>query len=526
MIRCDATTDMASQSVILSSLGEHRWSVIVLGLVTTYIITRSIYRRFFHPLAGIPGPFLASTTKLYQTYYNCRFYLQIEQLHRQYGPIVRITPNEVHLSDPENYDRIYYMGSKYGKSPNFYNALCVPNSTFGTPSNDIHKIRRGALNPMFSRQKVLELEAIVQAKAAKVCRRMQEGVDAGRAVDLHHAFRSVSVDVISDFAFDSCYDFLNTPDLGATFFEMARGIGPALYVFQQFPSFQAIALKTPPWLAPYLSKPLGYVTGMQMECVRQVDDVKQRMRDGKDVGRQTIFTTLLNGDDKPLGYRIPTTWQLKDEAYSVLVAAADTTGNAMTVAAFNVLNDRAIYARLVAELEAAFPSQTEPLPFVRLERLPYLTAVIKEGLRLSFGVVGRLPRVVPSGGNTFNGFHIPEGYIVSMSSWLMHRNPEIFPDPMKFDPERWMAGTEQFHHLDHHMVPFGRGSRQCVGMPLAYSELYVTLGTLFRRFPRGLSVGASTEENMRDYEDFFSSYHPYSRRNEWFHAVMKQEQKA
>ena len=510
---------------VLATLSGHKWTLLALALLT-YSLALAIYRRFFHPLAKVPGPFLAATTKLYQSYYNRRFYLQIERLHQQYGPIVRITPNEVHLADPENYDRIYYMGSKYGKSANFYNALCVPQSTFGTPPNDIHKIRRGALNPMFSRQKVLELEAIVQSKAAKVCRRMQEGIDAGRAVDLHHAFRSVSVDVISDFAFDRCYDFLDQPDLGATFFEMARGIGPAMWVFQQFPSFQAVALATPPWMAPYLSTPLGYVTGMQMECVRQVEDVKQRMADGKDVGRQTIFTTLLNGENKPEGYRIPTTWQLKDEAYSVLVAAADTTGNAMTVAAFNVLNNPAIYAKLVAELEAKFPSQTEHLPFVELEKLPYLTAVIKEGLRLSFGVVGRLPRTVPPGGATLSGHYIPAGHIVSMSSWLMHRNPEIFPNPMTFDPERWMQGAEQFHHLEHHMVPFGRGSRQCVGMPLAYSELYVTLGSLFRRFPRGLGVGETTEENMTDYEDFFSSYHPYSRRNEWFHAVMAQEEKA
>jgi hypothetical protein len=65
-------------------------------------------------------------------------------------------------------------------------------------------------------------------------------------VDLHTAFRAVSVDVASEFAFGGCYDFLDKDDTGAYFFEMARGIGPALYVFQQFPSLQALALKTPP----------------------------------------------------------------------------------------------------------------------------------------------------------------------------------------------------------------------------------------------------------------------------------------
>ena len=145
---------------------------------------------------------------------------------------------------------------------------------------------------MFSRQKVLDLDSIVQDKADIVCQRMQAGIDNDEPVDLHHAFRAVSVDIISDFAFDKCYDFLDKDDIGATFFEMTRGIGPALWAFQQFPSFQSMALKTPPWMAPYLSKPLGYVTGMQMECVRQIEGVQDKMKQGKDLGRQTRISRM------------------------------------------------------------------------------------------------------------------------------------------------------------------------------------------------------------------------------------------
>ncbi len=356
---------------VLDPILDHRWIALV-ALLVLYTTSITIYRRFFHPLAKVPGPFLPAVTKLYQTYYNGRYYLQIEKLHQKYGPIVRITPDEIHLSDAKEYDKIYYVGTKYWKSPIFYSALNVPHSTFGTPTNEVHKIKRGALNPMFSRQKVLELEDIVQDKAEKVCARMQDGVDQDQPVDLHHAFRAVSVDVISDFAFDKCYNFLDRDDIGATFFEMARGLGPAMWVFQQFPTFQPIALKTPPWLAPYLSKPLGYVVGMQMECASQIEGVQDNIRDKKDLGRQTIFTTLLTEEDKPDGYQIPTTWQLKDEAFSVLVAAADTTGNAMTVATFNVLHNQSIYRKLVAELEKTFPNPSQRLSFVELERLPYL----------------------------------------------------------------------------------------------------------------------------------------------------------
>ena len=97
---------------------------------------------------------------------------------------------------------------------------------------------------------------------------MQKGVEEGVPGDLHHAFRAVSADVICDFAFNKSYDFLGKEDLGAYFFRTVHGIGPALWAFKQLPSFQAAALKMPPWLAPYLSEPLGHVTGMQQECVK------------------------------------------------------------------------------------------------------------------------------------------------------------------------------------------------------------------------------------------------------------------
>jgi cytochrome P450 len=365
---------------ITGFVSENIWTL-SLSILLVHITTTCIYRRCYHPLAKIPGPFLPAVTKLYQSYFNCRYYLEIERLHDQYGPVVRITPDEVHIAtNSDDYEKIYHVGSKYAKSPNFYNALCVPHSSVGTASNEVHKIKRGAMNPIFSRQRVLDVESIVQDKVAKVISRLENSISNTRVgdeagVDLHHAFRAVSVDVASEFSFGRCYDFLDKDDTGADFFEMARGIGPALYVFQQFPSLQRLALKIPPWLAPLLSRPLGYVTSMQAECIRQIESVKEKMSQGHDTGRPTIFTSLLSSEDKPEGFQVPTTLELKDEAYSVLVAAADTTGNAMTVAAFNAIYNTQIYEKLAKELENHFPDRMGQLPFVELERLPYLVSL-------------------------------------------------------------------------------------------------------------------------------------------------------
>ncbi|KAL1647796.1 hypothetical protein SLS58_002597 [Diplodia intermedia] len=416
---------------------------------------------------------------LYQSYYNGRYYMKIAELHEKYGPVVRITPNEIHLSDPDNYENIYYVGTRFWKSPVFYGALCVPHSTFGTPTNEVHKHKRAMINPMFSRRMVLQLENVVHDKAQKLIKRMEAGIAEMKPVDLHHAFRSVSVDVITDYAFDKCYNLLDTSDLGAHFFALVRGVGPAMWVFQQFPSLQRLALKTPAWLAPYISEPLGHVTKMQMKCMEQVEDVKARMASGKlNNARPTIFSELLDPENND-GWPIPTSWQLKDECYSFLAAAADTTGNAMSTACYHTLANRDIYARLKSELVIAFPDASQKLDFVALEKLPYLT-------------------------------------IVGMSSWLMHRNEDAFPDPMNFDPSRWL-NPEDARRLDRYMVSFGKGSRQCVGMPLAYCELYVTLGTFFRHFSNmELQVFETTRDDLQ-FEDFFSGY--YIAGKKWFKAI-------
>jgi len=179
------------------------------------------------------------------------------------GPVVRITPDEVHLSDPDNYEVINCVGTKYAKSSAFYDAFGIAYSTFSTGPNSIHRIRRGMLSPFFSRQMVIELESIVQSKAAKLVNLIKASVPNNQAVDLHHAFRAISVDVVTDYAFGQSYDLLDRRDLGLEFFAMVQGIGPTMWIFQQWPALQKFALALPPALAKAMSKPLKQVLNLQ-----------------------------------------------------------------------------------------------------------------------------------------------------------------------------------------------------------------------------------------------------------------------
>lgn len=300
--------------------------------------------------------------------------------------MVRITPHEVHLSDPSNCDKIYTVGSKYPKHDSYYYAIGVERATFTTTGPAEHRVKRAALNQFFSRRKVLLLEDIVQQKADKVLARMRSAFELTGQIDLHYPFRAVSVDVITDYAFDNSYGFLDQPGFGVEFFDLVRGFGPATLFFQAFPAFRRRALNVPLWLGRLVNEHLesmiahrevNFVFLFQMNNVliamqgarRQIVRVKEAVDKGEKSLR-TIFHQLLQPDAAE-DYIVPSVDELADEAYIVLGAAADTTGNALTIGAYNVVVNADIYQRLTAELKEAFPTQDD-MSFTALEKLPYL----------------------------------------------------------------------------------------------------------------------------------------------------------
>src|SRR5947207_4533843 len=97
---------------------------------------------------------------------------------------------------------------------------------------------------------------------------------------------------------------------------------------------------------------------------------------GEKPTRLTIFNQLLDPDVTE-GHVVPSVDDLKDEAFSIVTAAADTTGNAMTIAAYNVISNESIYRKLTAELKETFPDGTTRLKYLALEKLPYLVRSIE-----------------------------------------------------------------------------------------------------------------------------------------------------
>ena len=125
------------------------------------------------------------------------------------------------------------------------------------------------------------------------------------------------------------------------------------------------------------------------------------------------------------------------------------------------------------KVEEELMTAGNPSKWSKLEQLPYLSAVILETIRLSYGVATRLPRIAPDETLAYKGEFqgklvqhvIPPGTAISMSSVIMHANQDIFPEPDNFRPERWLNedGTRR-KELEGYLISFSKGTRQCLGI--------------------------------------------------------------
>ena len=154
---------------------------------------------------------------------------------------------------------------------------------------------------------------------------------------------------------------------------------------------------------------------------------------------------------------------LFENAQMLVGAGFETTGSTLSTAHYHALANPQVCRRLKTEL-ANIWSDPQAIPaWNALESLPYLNAVIQESLRLSVGVMSRLPRVNHQSSMRYGDWIIPPGTPISMSQRFIHFDPSIYPDPWRFDPERWMQG-EKSKQLEKYLVSFSRGSRGCLGM--------------------------------------------------------------
>jgi hypothetical protein len=157
------------------------------------------------------------------------------------------------------------------------------------------------------------------------------------------------------------------------------------------------------------------------------------------------------------------------------LAGSDTTASAIRATMLHLVTNPPVLSKLLAELAGA--SISDPIKDVEARNLPYLQAVIKEGLRIHPPVTGLMSKDVPMGGDTINGYFVPAGTKIGYCAYGLFWDTNLWGDDARvFRPERWLEGSpEEIRRKEANMdLVFGYGRWQCLGRSIALIELNKT----------------------------------------------------
>lgn len=217
------------------------------------------------------------------------------------------------------------------------------------------------------------------------------------------------------------------------------------------------------------------------------DSSKETLKEAKGkkptTAREDMFHFLFQAKDPETGKAAFTLDDLLGEADLLVLAGADTATTAISAAFFYITHNPQVYAKLKHELLTTFTSIDEIRSGPKLSSCKYLRACLDESMRMSPPVAADLPRKVLPGGMRLGGDMIPAGTSVGTDTYALHHNEQIFPDPFKFRPERWIADEKNnkttavdVARSESAFSPFSTGPRGCIAKNLAYLELMITVG--------------------------------------------------
>ena len=226
---------------------------------------------------------------------------------------------------------------------------------------------------------------------------------------------------------------------------------------------------------------------------------------GLDVDRKDFFYHLLNAKDSETGngFSMDELW---GESNLLIIAGSDTTSTALSGTFFYLAHNPTAMQNVCKEIRETFTDVEEIVTGPKLSGCSFLRACIDETMRMTPPVAGALPRQVLPGGMEIDGRHIPAGVDVGVPIYAIHHNPDCFPRPFDYLPERWLSdpAANPLHarlpDAQSAFNPFSIGPRGCIGKGLAYVELTVTIARVLFLYDLRLTPGSSLGAGSQDLE--------------------------
>jgi len=366
-------------------------------------------------------------------------------------------------------DMLVTSAHKFEKSPAIKAMKPVLGEGLLTSEGEFHLRQRRLAQPAFHRQRIAGYGAVM----AEYADQWHERWTPGQHIDLHTELMGLTLRVVGKTLFDY--------DLTVDSAQIARSLETLLEMFRLMMMPFARLLEGLP--IPAMRR-LRRARERVEDIVRRI--IRERRAEGRDHG--DLLSMLLAAQDPEGDGGSMTDTQLRDESITLILAGHETTSNALTWTFYLLAQNPEAEARLHAELDAMLGSK---LPTADdLAALPFTERVLAESMRLfpPAYAVGRWTLE----DHAFGPYLIPKHSVVLSSQWVMHRDPRFYPEPEKFDPDRWTpearAARPKFAYY-----PFGGGNRVCIGEGFAWMEGILILATLARKWKLRLAPGFRAE---------------------------------
>ncbi|KAL4971084.1 cytochrome P450 [Aspergillus stella-maris] len=471
---------MALLSGLVSTLELHNGiSLILLGIAVYALFFVMDYIR--DPLKSIPGPIAARYTRLWYFFKVKKgdFHLENIELHRKYGNVVRIAPNVYSIDDLEATKIVYGHGSKFLKS-DWYSTFTISDvadvNTFTLRDVKKHAAVRRLFANNYTMSSMIHYEAYVDMCIRTFENSLEKRSDEKQKMDMGNWLQYYAFDVIGNITFGKSFGFVEKgEDINGMMAEIDQanlygslgGIFPLLYAF----------------VMRFAAYPMQGIGDWVMDVIneRRKKVAKGEHTPTDDQGTEDFLDKNLKAHE--LNPTVFTATHLLFGTAGNLFAGSDTTSIVLSAIVFHLWANPSCLAKLREEINVALKERrvSDPITFAESQKLPYFQAVLKEGLRINPSVGLPLVRVVPPGGTTLCGKFFPAGTVVGVNSWVAHHNKSVFgADAGSFRPERWLEGVTP--EMERYFMPFGLGSRSCLGKNISLLEMGKLIPQLVRNF--------------------------------------------
>ncbi|KAJ5588333.1 cytochrome P450 pisatin demethylase [Penicillium hordei] len=398
------------------------------------------------------------------------------------GPIVRVAPNWYSVSDPTATKLIYGHGSKYQKSDwydawNFSSDLSLTN-LFSERSSKKHAEDRKKVASLYSMTSLVAYEPFVDDCIEIFKQRLDEFAMKGQMIDMGHWLQCYAFDVIGKITFGDRFGFLDAGNDVGNVIQFLDGSFTISSYFGLYVWLRPIFMK----LSEYLGMDQTYVTNFSFQHIQEAKaTIKNYRTDLPSHMTMKVVQAQAQNPEKLSDYDILAT------ASANVGAGSDTTAISLSSILYHLLQAPRCMERLREEIRSS--GTTGNPTFKETQTMPYLQAVMKEALRVHPATGFPMFRVVPQGGEVLAGQFFPEGTNVGVNSWVLHYDTNIYgPDAATFRPERWLEADEQQSKLmEQGFMPFGMGSRTCIGKNISLLEMSKLIPVLVRDFDFELS---------------------------------------